>query len=70
MKSPCTFPKRASVYDTFREDMVVKLKNTEIDALNAAVLSGKLLQMANGAVYGEDNRVQHLHDRKLTRWRI
>ena len=57
--------KERSVYDTFREDMVVKLKNVEIDALNAAVLSGKLLQMANGAVYGEDNCVQYLHDRKL-----
>lgn len=57
--------KERSVYDTFREDMVVKLKNVEIDALNAAVLSGKLLQMANGAVYGEVNRVQYLHDRKL-----
>jgi hypothetical protein len=56
--------KERSVYDTFRDDMVVKLKNVEIDALNAAVLSGKLLQMANGAVYGEDNRV-HTHDRKL-----
>ena len=57
--------KERSVYDTFREDMVVRLKNVEIDALNAAVLSGKLLQMANGAVYGEDKRVQYLHDRKL-----
>ena len=53
------------IYDTFREDMVIKLKTDEIDAVNAAVLSGKLLQMANGAVYDEDSKAHHIHDRKL-----
>lgn len=53
------------VYDTFKEDMVAKIKGTEIDAANAAVLSGKLLQMANGAVYDEDKNSHHIHDRKL-----
>lgn len=54
-----------SVYDGFREDMVAKLKDDVIDAANAAVLSGKLLQMANGAVYDEDGASHHIHDRKL-----
>ena len=54
-----------SVYDGFREDMVAKLKDDVIDAANAAVLSGKLLQMANGAVYDEDGTSHHIHDRKL-----
>ena len=54
-----------SVYDDFREDMVAKLKDDVIDAANAAVLSGKLLQMANGAVYDEDGVSHHIHDRKL-----
>lgn len=31
----------------------------------AATLSGKLLQMANGAVYDEDGTVFHIHDHKL-----
>ena len=31
----------------------------------AAALSGKLLQMANGAVYDDDGNVFHIHDRKL-----
>lgn len=53
------------VYDTFKEDMVAKIKGTEIDAANAAVLSGKLLQMANGVVYDEDKNSHHIHDRKL-----
>lgn len=34
-----------SIYDDFREDMVVALKDEEIDAVNAASLSGKLLQI-------------------------
>lgn len=54
-----------SVYDDFCEDMVIKLKNEEIDAANAAVLSGKLLQMANGAVYDEAGSAHLIHDRKL-----
>ena len=35
-----------------------------IDAKNAAVLCGKLLQLSNGAIYTEDHEVVHIHDRK------
>lgn len=37
----------------------------EITALNAASLSNKLAQIANGAFYGEDGSVVRIHDRKL-----
>lgn len=57
--------KEWSVYQTLKEDMVVDLKDEEVDAVNAAALSGKLLQMANGAVYNEEKEVIHIHDRKL-----
>ena len=53
------------VYDTLREQMVVSLKGEKIDAANAAVLSGKLLQMANGAIYNEAGEMLKIHDRKL-----
>lgn len=53
------------IYETLRDDMVASIKGKEIDAINAAVLSGKLLQMANGAVYDEDKNAIHIHDRKL-----
>lgn len=53
------------VYDDFQRDMVVSLQGEELDAVNAAALSGKLTQMANGAVYGENRKVLHIHDRKL-----
>lgn len=57
--------KEYAVYDKFRDEMVAKVKDKEIDAANAAVLSGKLLQMANGAIYDEYKNVLHIHDRKL-----
>jgi len=52
-------------YQTMKDEMVVSLKGTEIDAANAAALSGKLMQLANGAVYDENHDVFQLHDRKL-----
>lgn len=52
-------------YDTLRRDMVLKVQDGEIDAVNAAALSGKLLQMASGAVYDSEGRVLRIHDRKL-----
>ncbi len=53
------------LYAAMKDDLVVTLKGEEIDAVNAAALSGKLLQMANGALYGEDGRALPIHDRKL-----
>lgn len=53
------------VYDTFRAEMTSNIKGKDIDAANAAVLSNKLLQLANGAVYDEDKNVVVIHDRKL-----
>lgn len=57
--------KEWSIYSDFRDEMVANLGNEEIDAVNAAVLSGKLLQMANGAVYDDKNKAHLIHDRKL-----
>lgn len=53
------------IYDSMRRDLVVTLGGEEIDAGTAAVLAGKLSQMANGAIYTEDKRVIPIHDRKL-----
>jgi SNF2 family DNA or RNA helicase len=57
--------KEMTVYDKFREEMVAQIQGKEIDAANAAVLSGKLLQMANGAVYDENKKTIVIHDKKL-----
>jgi SNF2 family DNA or RNA helicase len=57
--------KEQQVYDKLKQDLVLSLKGDEIDAVNAAALSNKLCQMANGAVYGESKQVVEIHDRKL-----
>lgn len=63
--------KERRVYDEMKTQLVVSLRDgssggiQEIDALNAASLSNKLSQMANGAVYGENKRIFRIHDRKL-----
>ena len=53
------------VYKALKDDMLIDLKGAEIDAINAAVLSNKLLQMSNGAIYDEDRNVVVVHDKKL-----
>ena len=56
-------------YHKFEKDSIMKLINldneVEITALNAAGLSNKLLQFANGAIYDEDKNVYPIHDIKL-----
>ena len=52
-------------YDELKRDLVLTLTGGEVTAANAAALSGKLCQMANGAVYGDEGAVIRIHDRKL-----
>ena len=52
-------------YDTLRDDLILSIGDSDIDAANAASLSNKLSQMANGAVYGDEKSVHHIHDHKL-----
>ena len=52
-------------YDQLKKDMVISLGDSEIDAMNAASLSNKLLQIANGAIYDENKSAIPIHDRKL-----
>lgn len=54
-----------SLYESFKRQMVVSLGGEEIDAANAAALTNKLLQMANGAIYDADHNEHCIHGRKL-----
>jgi SNF2 family DNA or RNA helicase len=53
------------LYDQMKTDLIIPLEDGDIDAANAASLSGKLLQMANGAVYDENREVRVIHSHKL-----
>lgn len=55
----------AEKYEDMKKDLVLQLPGGEITAANAASLSNKLSQMANGAVYADDGSVSEIHSRKL-----
>lgn len=57
--------KERKLYQQLERDMLIPFEEGDIDAVNAAGLSNKLMQMANGAVYDENGVVKHIHDRKL-----
>lgn len=53
-------------YDDFERDQVLNLPgDEELTAVNAAALTNKLLQFANGAVYDEEKEWHTQHDEKL-----
>ena len=58
-------PQERKLYDQLKTDLIIPLEDGDIDAANAASLSNKLLQMANGAVYDENGETRLLHDHKL-----
>ena len=57
--------KEREKYDRLKKDLVLSTEDNEVTAANAASLSNKLSQMANGAVYSNDESVIEIHDRKL-----
>ncbi|HBM4256437.1 TPA: DEAD/DEAH box helicase [Listeria innocua] len=57
--------KEKETLDVMKRDLITTIKGEDITASNAAALSNKLLQMANGAVYDDNGSVTQIHDRKL-----
>ena len=53
------------VYDKLKKELVLGLPDGEVTASNAAALSGKLTQMANGAVYTDEGTAEVIHNHKL-----
>ncbi len=52
-------------YDELKKSLVLELPGGEVTAANAASLTLKLSQMANGAIYTDGKDVAAIHDRKL-----
>lgn len=59
--------KSMEIYKKLEKDLVIELGEEDITAANAAVLTNKLLQMANGAIYSETKEVVKIHDEKIER---
>ena len=56
-------PKIMQAYKDFEKTML--LEEHDIEAVNNGVLTGKLLQLANGSVYDEDKNAIEIHSLKL-----
>lgn len=52
-------------YYDFEKEQVLLLADKEITAINAAALSNKLLQFANGAMYDENKTWHEIHNEKI-----
>lgn len=57
--------KEREKYDALKQELVLQTSDGEVTAANAAALTGKLSQMANGAIYDDSGEVVEIHDRKL-----
>ena len=64
---PVTLDKKAQeAYEQLEKDMLLEVDEDELVTANtAASLTGKLLQLCNGAVYDEDGAVVPIHDCKI-----
>lgn len=61
-----TLPSKAlKAYEELERDNLLELDFGEITAVNAAVLVGKLQQLAGGAIYKDDGDYEIYHDAKL-----
>ena len=52
-------------YDELKKSLVLELPGGEVTSANAASLTLKLSQIANGAIYTDHKNVENIHDRKL-----
>lgn len=52
-------------YEELKADFILELPEGEITAANAASLTGKLSQLANGSIYDDEGNIVEFHDRKL-----
>lgn len=57
--------KAKAAYEELERRMLLQVDGATIDAGSAAVLTNKLLQLCNGAVYDEDRQVVEIHRCKL-----
>lgn len=55
----------AQRYEDLKQELILQLPEGEVTAANAASLTGKLVQLANGAIYSDDGDTVEFHDRKL-----
>lgn len=55
----------AERYAELKQQLILQLPDGEVTAANAASLTDKLVQLANGAIYADTGDIVEFHDRKL-----
>lgn len=55
----------AKRYADLKQQLILQFPDGEVTAANAASLTGKLVQLANGAIYADNGDIVEFHDRKL-----
>lgn len=60
--------KAEKAYQKLETEMLLQVDESTIDAGSAAVLTNKLLQLCNGAVYDENRNIVGIHDCKIERF--
>ena len=55
----------AQRYEDLKQELILQLPEGEVTAANAASLTGKLVQLANGAIYNDDGDIVEFHSAKL-----
>lgn len=58
-------PAAMATYKKMEREFIAEVAGKKLTAVNAGVLDGKLLQLANGAVYHEEKKWVPFHDAKL-----
>lgn len=61
----CLSAEERKIYREMQKNLILDINGHEIDAKSAVGLSGKLAQMANGAIYTDEDGYIEIHDRKL-----
>lgn len=58
-------PRARKIYKEMEKELFVKLKNHEIEAFNAASMTIKTQQIANGFLYTEEGQYEEIHTAKI-----
>lgn len=58
-------PDARTLYTRMEKELLIQLNNSDVVALTAATLTGKLIQLTGGMAYDEEGTPQHCHDTKI-----
>jgi SNF2 family DNA or RNA helicase len=58
-------PRAKMLYQKMERELFIEIKGNKVDAMTAAGMVNKCLQLANGAIYTDYPQWEHVHDEKI-----